>query len=71
MALGFPKPIRQDDPRLKGHETTYQASRGGHFPPPQQQRAQGKLYIAGEYAVVDPGQPAVIVAVDRYITVQL
>ncbi|KKI20023.1 MULTISPECIES: phosphomevalonate kinase [unclassified Leucobacter] len=34
-------------------------------------RAPGKLYIAGEYAVVDPGQPAVIVAVDRYITVRL
>ncbi|MFJ2568164.1 hypothetical protein ACIO02_35465 [Streptomyces sp. NPDC087568] len=34
--LGFPKPIKQDDPRLKGHETVYQPSRGGHFP--QQQR---------------------------------
>lgn len=34
-------------------------------------RAPGKLYIAGEYAVVQPGQPAVLVAVDRYITVQL
>lgn len=33
MALGFSKPIKQDDPRLKGHETTYQASRGGWFPP--------------------------------------
>lgn len=41
MALGFSKPIRKDDPRLKGHETTYQASRGGHYPPnqAQQQRA--------------------------------
>ncbi|MGI3198428.1 hypothetical protein ACRJ4B_16050 [Streptomyces sp. GTA36] len=29
MALGFKKPIEPDDPRLKGHETTYQASRGG------------------------------------------
>ncbi|MFJ2719010.1 hypothetical protein [Streptomyces sp. NPDC087437] len=29
MALGFPKPIPADDPRLKGHETDYQASRGG------------------------------------------
>ncbi|MEV5085923.1 hypothetical protein ACFC5H_09190 [Streptomyces rochei] len=48
MALGFPKPIRQDDPRLKGHETTYQASRGGHFPPPQQQRAQGKNEVTLE-----------------------
>ncbi|MFF8910183.1 hypothetical protein [Streptomyces olivaceoviridis] len=34
MALGFKKPIPADDPRLKGHETTYQASRGGHFPEP-------------------------------------
>ncbi|CAL9302903.1 hypothetical protein [Streptomyces sp. SudanB91_2054] len=33
MALGFPKPIKPDDPRLKGHVTTYQASRGGSFPP--------------------------------------
>ncbi|MFF7534889.1 hypothetical protein ACFZB2_38255 [Streptomyces bobili] len=29
MALGFKKPIKQDDPRLSGHETDYQASRGG------------------------------------------
>ncbi|HLR28229.1 MAG TPA: phosphomevalonate kinase [Ruania sp.] len=34
-------------------------------------RAPGKLYIAGEYAVVEPGQPAALVAVDRYLTVQL
>ncbi|MEU1275311.1 hypothetical protein [Streptomyces sp. NPDC005799] len=32
MALGFKKPIEPDDERLQGHETTYQASRGGHFP---------------------------------------
>ncbi|MEU5094933.1 hypothetical protein [Streptomyces sp. NPDC020996] len=32
MALGFKKPIPADDPRLKGRETTYQASRGGWFP---------------------------------------
>ncbi|MFC8832339.1 hypothetical protein ACFT8V_03955 [Streptomyces griseoincarnatus] len=38
MALGFKKPISQDDPRLQGHETTYQASRGGHFPPNQAQQ---------------------------------
>lgn len=36
MALGFKKPIPADDPRLKGHETTYQASRGGHFPAPKE-----------------------------------
>lgn len=32
-------------------------------------RAPGKLFIAGEYAVVEPGQPAVLVAVDRHLTV--
>lgn len=26
-----PSWIKPDDPRLKGHETTYQASRGGWF----------------------------------------
>ncbi|MYR42861.1 phosphomevalonate kinase [Streptomyces sp. SID5910] len=31
--------------------------------------APGKLFVAGEYAVVDPGTPAVLVAVDREITV--
>lgn len=31
----------------------------------------GKLYIAGEYAVVEPGHPAVIVAVDQFITVKI
>lgn len=34
-------------------------------------QAPGKLYIAGEYAVVEPGNPAVLVAVDRFITVRL
>lgn len=34
-------------------------------------RAPGKLFVAGEYAVVEPGQPAVLVAVGRYITVRL
>lgn len=32
-------------------------------------KAPGKLFIAGEYAVVEPGQPAVIVAVNRFISV--
>ncbi|MCT9820235.1 phosphomevalonate kinase [Microbacterium sp. W1N] len=36
-----------------------------------QTRAPGKLFVAGEYAVVTPGEPAVLVAVDRYITVRL
>ena len=34
-------------------------------------RAPGKLFVAGEYAVVEPGEPAVLVAVDRYVTVRL
>lgn len=34
-------------------------------------RAPGKLFVAGEYAVLDPGHPAVLVAVDRYVTVRL
>ncbi|MDT0472991.1 hypothetical protein RM863_12740 [Streptomyces sp. DSM 41014] len=29
MALGFPRPIRPDDPRLKGHATDYSGSCGG------------------------------------------
>ena len=33
--------------------------------------APGKLYIAGEYAVVEPGHQAVLVAVDRFITVRI
>lgn len=34
-------------------------------------RAPGKLFIAGEYAVVTPGEPSVLVAVDRHVTVRL
>ncbi len=34
-------------------------------------RAPGKLFIAGEYAVVTAGEPSVLVAVDRYLTVDL
>ena len=33
--------------------------------------APGKLYVAGEYAVVEPGHRAVLVAVDRFITVRV
>ncbi|GGX93515.1 phosphomevalonate kinase [Streptomyces fructofermentans] len=32
-------------------------------------RAPGKLFVAGEYAVVEAGNPAVLVAVDRQVTV--
>ena len=38
-------------------------------PLPFQVAAPGKLYVAGEYAVVTPGQPAILIAVDRYVTV--
>ena len=34
-------------------------------------RAPGKLYIAGEYAVVEPGHRAVLVAVNRFITLRI
>ncbi|WP_208559169.1 phosphomevalonate kinase [Marinilactibacillus kalidii] len=33
--------------------------------------APGKLYIAGEYAVVEPGHPAILVAVDQFLTVKV
>jgi phosphomevalonate kinase len=32
-------------------------------------RAPGKLFIAGEYAVLEPGHRALVVAVDRFVTV--
>ena len=34
-------------------------------------RAPGKLFIVGEYAVVEAGEPAVLVAVDRFLYVRL
>ncbi|MDI9885327.1 hypothetical protein QMZ92_13215 [Streptomyces sp. HNM0645] len=34
MTLKQPDP-KPGDPRLRGHETVYQPSRGGHYPPPQ------------------------------------
>lgn len=37
MALKQPD-VKPDDPRLKGHETTYQASRGGWLPKPKTPR---------------------------------
>ncbi|MFI0233139.1 hypothetical protein [Streptomyces sp. NPDC017086] len=33
MALGFKKPVAPDDPRLAGHGTDYQGSRGGWVKP--------------------------------------
>ncbi|KRN28346.1 phosphomevalonate kinase [Lactobacillus selangorensis] len=34
-------------------------------------KAPGKLYIAGEYAVVETGYPAVVVGLDQFVTVQI
>mgnify|MGYP002478156227 CR=1 FL=1 len=34
-------------------------------------KAPGKLYIAGEYAVVETGFPSIIVALDQFVTVQI
>ena len=34
-------------------------------------KAPGKLYIAGEYAVVETGQPAILVALDQFVYVNL
>ena len=31
--------------------------------------APGKLFIVGEYAVLEPGHPAILVAVDRLVSV--
>ena len=33
--------------------------------------APGKLFIAGEYAVVEAGHPAILVAIDQFITVKI
>ena len=32
------------------------------------EKAPGKLYIAGEYAVVENGYPAILVALDQFVT---
>lgn len=34
-------------------------------------RAPGKLYVAGEYAVVEPGHEAIVVAVNRFLEVRI
>lgn len=34
-------------------------------------KVPGKLYIAGEYAVVNPGNKAVLISVDKFITLKL
>lgn len=31
-------------------------------------RAPGKLFVAGEFAILEPGRSAIVVAVDRYVT---
>lgn len=35
------------------------------------EKAPGKLYVAGEYAVLEPTNPALLVAVDEFVTVGL
>lgn len=35
------------------------------------EKAPGKLYIAGEYAVLEPTHPAILVAVDEFVTVSV
>ena len=36
-----------------------------------QVKAPGKLYIAGEYAVVEPGYKSILIAVDRFVTASI
>ena len=36
-----------------------------------QVKAPGKLYIAGEYAVTEPGYKSVLIAVDRFVTASI
>lgn len=36
-----------------------------------QTKAPGKLYIAGEYAVVEPGHSAIITSIDRFVTTHI
>ncbi len=38
-------------------------------PQPITRHAPGKLFIVGEYAVMEPGSPAILVAVDRLVSV--
>ncbi|GGN44856.1 phosphomevalonate kinase [Actinoplanes campanulatus] len=38
-------------------------------PPPVRSDAPGKLFVAGEYAVMEPGHPAILIAVDRQVSV--
>ncbi|WP_124058706.1 phosphomevalonate kinase [Vaginisenegalia massiliensis] len=38
---------------------------------PYQVQVPGKLYLAGEYAVLEPGHPAILMAIDRYLTCQI
>ena len=36
-----------------------------------QVKAPGKLYIAGEYAVTEPGYKSVLIAVNRFVTASI
>ena len=37
----------------------------------QHVKVPGKLYISGEYAILEPGHPAILIAVDQYLTSEL
>lgn len=37
----------------------------------QRIKVPGKLYISGEYAILEPGHPAILIAVDQYLNSQL
>ena len=38
---------------------------------PQNVKVPGKLYISGEYAILEPRHPAILIAVDQYLNSQL
>ena len=42
-----------------------------HMNRPTQTKIPGKLYIAGEYAVIEPNYPAILVTVDQYLEATL
>ncbi|MBN9643207.1 phosphomevalonate kinase [Corynebacterium mendelii] len=51
-------------------DTTAGTTTGGAVGPACTARIPGKLYLAGEYAVTVPGRAALVVAVDRFVTVR-
>ncbi|WP_245791662.1 phosphomevalonate kinase [Actinacidiphila rubida] len=63
--MGVPDAGAAPSPALLASAGTASAGEGGLVVA----RAPGKLFVAGEYAVLDAGRPAVLVAVDRYVSV--